>query len=610
MAAREGSKFERADAHPDETKGRVADSGGHASDLAVAALDEFEGDPSIGDGLSHPDGWGPGWDFRLRIQEPGSTWEGGAALNENAPAELVQGFGGGNPFDLDPIPAGMGVGGLEQALVPAGFVAEQEETLGIGVETADGVDPRGELEFGEVSMRGSVGSELGEYAPRFMEGDEHGGGWRRVGVGVNGTSGWGSQGAVSGFGVRWMGERLRFRAVTRRANFGWTGGMGWERLFRWVGWVSLLLEVGLFGGCARNGGADRIMRHAADLPGLVVFSRVSEWKRLRGDGAGGDWVLESPVIRTREAWDEAVISWNVEPADGAGLGMEAQAWVGDGLPGMEKRWTRWYRLGDWSLDGEVPVRRTSVEGETDADGRVKTDTLVMRKPAWGIRVRVRVLGTLVEEPERLRWVAVSLGDSRRDTKPRGPYRKVWGKTLDVPEHSQVSYLDGKAWCSPTSISMVLGWWAQRLGRPDLERDVPEVARGVDDPGWPGTGNWPFNTAYAGSFPGMRACAGWLRDLRDVERLVAEGIPVVLSVNAPMLRGKPLLPNHGHLVIAVGFTGDGDVVVNDPWARLEEGQRVRRIYRREHVEAAWAVSHRLAYLVAPERESASFPAERW
>ena len=48
----------------------------------------------------------------------------------------------------------------------------------------------------------------------------------------------------------------------------------------------------------------------------------------------------------------------------------------------------------------------------------------------------------------------------------------------------------------------------------------------------------------------------------------------------------------------GFTGDGDVVVNDPWARLEKGQRVRRIYPRENVRKAWAKSGNTVYLIHP------------
>ena len=76
--------------------------------------------------------------------------------------------------------------------------------------------------------------------------------------------------------------------------------------------------------------------------------------------------------------------------------------------------------------------------------------------------------------------------------------------LPVPTRSQLDYAGGGAWCSPTSVSMVLSYWSMQLGRSDLNRDVPEVAAAVYDPGWPGTGNWSFNTAYAGSFPGMRA----------------------------------------------------------------------------------------------------------
>ncbi|MGE3312615.1 MAG: C39 family peptidase [Limisphaerales bacterium] len=342
------------------------------------------------------------------------------------------------------------------------------------------------------------------------------------------------------------------------------------------------------------------MKLESDLPTLVIFTNAAAWPSAASGPASADRVLESPPVRTARPWNELVVSWNVEPAVGSGVVVEAQALLGE-------RWTRWYRLGDWSLDGLQPVRRTSWEGESDADGEVKTDTLVMRGAADGVRVRLKLVGTLAEMPDRLRWVGLAVCDSNDRSVPRAPRLDVRGLTLDVPERSQVSYAEGRAWCSPTSVSMLLGWWAWRLGRPELDRDVPEVAAGVHDPGWPGTGNWPFNTAYAGSFPGMRSCAARLRDLRDVEDLVAAGIPVVLSVNAPALRGEPLTPDGGHLVICVGFTGEGDLVVNDPWARLEEGQRVRKVVLRGHAERAWEHAHRMAYLVAPEEIARAFPA---
>ncbi len=349
-----------------------------------------------------------------------------------------------------------------------------------------------------------------------------------------------------------------------------------------------------------RGAAEVYVTLEAPLPALVIFTNAASWTRIPETNSPGGLVLESPVIQSEGSWNELVVSWNVEPATGAGLEVEARARIGE-------RWTRGYRLGSWSLDGERPVRRTSFGGESDADGRVKTDTLVMRRTADGVRLRLRLSGTLEESPEHLRWVTLSLCDSERSREPRAARSEVWGTSLDVPERSQVAYLDGRAWCSPTSVSMILGWWSRQKAQPDWDRDVPVVAAGVQDPGWPGTGNWPFNTAYAGSVGGLRGCAARLRDLRDVEDLVAAGIPVVLSVNAPALRGKPVAPDGGHLVIVVGFTSTGDVTVNDPWARLEEGQRVRRVYRREFVERAWTHAHRLAYLIAPEERVKAFPA---
>ncbi|MBX3747484.1 MAG: C39 family peptidase [Verrucomicrobiae bacterium] len=333
------------------------------------------------------------------------------------------------------------------------------------------------------------------------------------------------------------------------------------------------------------------------MPVTLGWTRAFEWPDSNQSPEGV--VLLSPLITTAAAWNELVVSWNIAPADGAGLSIEAQP-VGPGGP------ARFYHLGHWSPDTHGPLERTSVRGQRDAFAEVKTDTLVLRQPAHALRLRLTLSGELARHPDRLRWITASLCDTTRPPAGRPALTQAWGTVLDVPERSQVSYPEGRAWCSPTSVSMILAWWARQRDQPDLDRDVPEVARGVHDPGWPGTGNWPFNTAYAGSIPGLRASALRLRDLRDLEQLVLAGIPVVLSVNAPMLRGEPRRPDGGHLVIAVGFTESGDVVTNDPWARLSEGQRVRRTYQRGHLDAAWNASHRLAYLIAPEPAARAFP----
>jgi hypothetical protein len=341
------------------------------------------------------------------------------------------------------------------------------------------------------------------------------------------------------------------------------------------------------------------LKPAGGLPVLVCFTNAPAWARI--EERADRLTLRSPLVRTPWSWDQLVVSWNVEPAQGSGLSVQVEVLPLTGT-------IRLYHLGNWSLDGSEPILRSSVRGQDDDAAEVKTDTLVLKAPIRGFHLRIEAHGALARHPERLRLLAVSLCNTRDGPPdPRPPRREVWGHTLPVPERSQVSYRGGEGWCSPTTVSMLLAWWTQELGWIGIDRDVPEVAAGVHDPAWRGTGNWPFNTAYAGSLHGLTACAARLRDLRAVEDLIAARIPVVLSVSAPALRGRPATPDSGHLVVCVGFTDSGDLVVNDPWARFEDGQRVRRIYARANVERAWGHSHQLAYLIAPTRRASAFPA---
>jgi hypothetical protein len=101
----------------------------------------------------------------------------------------------------------------------------------------------------------------------------------------------------------------------------------------------------------------------------------------------------------------------------------------------------------------------------------------------------------------------------------------------------------------------------------------------------GTGNWPFNTAYAANLAG-HAFVTRLTSLRPAERFIKAGIPLVASIafGPGELDGAPISSTNGHLVVIVGFTKTGDVVVNDPAAATNAG--VRRTYDRAQFENAW------------------------
>ena len=320
--------------------------------------------------------------------------------------------------------------------------------------------------------------------------------------------------------------------------------------------------------------------------GLTNFSSFDRGEVL----AGGEAIWVSPVVAAPARFEELVVSWNVVAPPGCGLKIEARAIYPD-------RATSYYTLGLWA-DDTADQPRTSANGQKDEDGDVLTDTLVLNQPAQKCQVRLSWRGTNAAAG-RLKFVGLSFASRTLGECSQTPDRRAWGHVIPVPERSQLSYEGGENWCSPTSVSMVLGYWSQALGREELTLDVPEVVAGVFDPNWPGTGNWPFNTAFAGKFPGMRAYVTRVRGISDLESWVNSGVPPILSVSSDMLNGRQRDRVSGHLVVCVGFTATGEVVLNDPGVSLAKGQKVRRIVSRDLLLKAWAHSRQTVYLIYPE-----------
>ena len=313
-----------------------------------------------------------------------------------------------------------------------------------------------------------------------------------------------------------------------------------------------------------------------------------QFDRFEQTQQGQNFVLLSPRIPVLP-WDELIVSWNAHCPVGTALRVEARAFDGE-------RATRFYTLAGWSA--EPGPGRTSLPNEKDANAAVDTDTLKCRRPMNAAQVRITLSGSGDARP-RLKSLTLSFLDSNTPPLVLPANRAAWGKILDVPQRSQLGHAGASGWCSPTSVSMILGYWSQRLHRPELDVPVPEVARGVYDIAYRGTGNWIFNTAYAGSFEGMQACATRFDSFRRVEDCIAAGIPVALSVSFDLLNGKEEDQNNGHLIVVVGFTENGDVVVNDPWPDPNGENRVRKVFPRGRVMNAWQRSKQTVYLVHPQ-----------
>ncbi len=311
-------------------------------------------------------------------------------------------------------------------------------------------------------------------------------------------------------------------------------------------------------------------------------------------------VLLSPVITAPMAWNELVVSWNAAMPSNSWLKVEVMGSYPDYA-------TRFYTMGVWPPD-PAQNRPGSVRGQMDADGRVNTDTLVLNRPGADVRLRLTLAVPDGAPRPQLKFLGFSFLDSRVHAGPLPPNRATWGTIVDTPERSQHSDPARAGSCSPASLAMVLARWGEVLPRPDLILDLPAVEAGVYDPGLDGTGNWAFNTAYAGGFPGMRAYVARFSDLSEVEDWIAAGIPVVLSAPWHLLGPGRKDTGSGHLSVCIGFTKDGDVVINDPASNPQKGQAVRHIYARQNVIRAWQASHNTVYLVYPE--TAQIPANRF
>jgi hypothetical protein len=294
-------------------------------------------------------------------------------------------------------------------------------------------------------------------------------------------------------------------------------------------------------------------------------------------------------------FNEAIVSWNVANPEAAGVTVWVKA-IQNGTESKE------FCLGSWSYDARLQPR-ASINGQADPSGSVLTDTLHLNMPAQKLEIRVALKTLSAGKTPDLKLLTVCFSNTKVAMEDAGVASPAWGKDISVPERAQNDYPNGGVLCSATTVSMVLWHYSLTLNRPELNQDVPAVEQGVWDTAYKGAGNWPFNTAYAGSFPGMRAYVSRFESISDLEQWIEAGIPVACSVSFDMLRGKPLSATEsGHLILLTGFTSTGDPIVNDPAFKGS----VHRAYDRADFEKAWNYSHRTVYLIYPE--SAKPPAD--
>ncbi|RIK37862.1 MAG: hypothetical protein DCC58_17435 [Chloroflexi bacterium] len=303
---------------------------------------------------------------------------------------------------------------------------------------------------------------------------------------------------------------------------------------------------------------------------------------LQGDALSPEIVPEQPFTRL-------VASWNASTPLGTAIEVLVSARIGE-------RWTAEYSLGIWAEDNASGIRK-SVAGQGDADATVDVDTLVLYNPADAYRLRVRFLrfsGDGVPLLTNVAAVTYPAPANPSTLEPGDPAR--WGRTLPVPScsSSHTPRFDS----SGTSLAMVLAYWDNA---PDAcATRVPAAAEGVYDAVYGGTGNWPFATAYAAAtHPTFEAYVSRFDGLAEAERWIEAGVPLIVSFgySSGALPGAPVDSSVGRLAVLVGFTENGDVVINEPGVASDGAPPLT--YPREAFERAWlSSSGGIAYLIYP------------
>jgi hypothetical protein len=334
-------------------------------------------------------------------------------------------------------------------------------------------------------------------------------------------------------------------------------------------------------------------------------------------GAAKKWEFArwtSPPVSPGFGASQLVASWNAATPHGSWLQVEMSGRTSTGTD------TKWYVMGRWASDDPGQggdIHRTSVPDQADDNGDVQIDTFVAKNSLSSYRLRVtlyRLPGGHARPALRSVGAMASLVPDRK-TVPVSPLGGAEGIELKVPAYSQDIHKGqypeydggGEAWCSPTSTSMVLGYWGRGPSKQELswvdpsyaDPQVDNAARGTYDYNYQGAGNWPFNPAYAARH-GLKGFITRLRTVTELEQFIKAGIPVVTSQSfkAEEMPGAGYNTN-GHLFVIVGFTKSGDPIVNDPASATDSA--VRHVYPRANFENVWlrsSSSGGIAYIMYP------------
>lgn len=246
------------------------------------------------------------------------------------------------------------------------------------------------------------------------------------------------------------------------------------------------------------------------------------------------------------AVNNAVPSWNVDMPAGTGALIEIRATNGGSV-------TAWYEV---ARIGTTPLKSKRVK--SDRLGYIDIDTLMLYSAWPRIEYRTTLYTNTPGVTPTLRLMSVCYADTNTRiaySEPPAP-----GVQVSLPARWRSQYWVpniGGSICGPTSMSMAedfLGVWIA----------TETVANECYDDYNRLYGNWPFICQQAASH-GFKAFGFRCNNQLPIRQEIDAGHPVILSVQwgAGELTNAPITSTNGHLILCVGYTANGDYIINDP-----------------------------------------------
>jgi hypothetical protein len=264
------------------------------------------------------------------------------------------------------------------------------------------------------------------------------------------------------------------------------------------------------------------------------------------------------------------------------------------------RWSAWSKISEWSLRGQKTFLNSKNKFVQTKHVRVE-----MQQKLMADGFKIKVLAENGADIKNLKALFVSVCDMNKFVFDTNIYNKKSTIIKGVPKVSQwnVKHQRAKDFCSPTSMTMVLGYFYKKglfkKFTNNLEGYVKAIAPRVHDDSYLDIyGAWPLNIAQAfNSSRGSLYCSvERLYGFDELYEYVNRKIPVAVSVRGHLRGGfKPY--DNGHFVVVVGWDNKRKTILCVDPAFVTE-KTMLRAYNLKDFMKAWGTSRNLAYIMLP------------